>query len=315
MTTENLPAATAMKSSATGSSDAEARANLFPQYLMKLLNDDVAPEALWWLPDGKAFAIDPKKIDGQVLDKYFQKTKYSSFIRRLHNEGYRRQTRKYKKVDGLTLPEGTVVLSHDSFQREHPEMLDNFYNKKTTAPPKALLQAKVAAASAVSTSPRDSPVLASLLPAASTTAVRETQAAALLGLSQAHLRPSAMDSISQGSLLAASSSFGTAAAAGLPPNTLSKSIAALRQARRQREQEESLRTMILLQQAQKTQQSGLFSNERSGSPPAEGARTLLDSQVQLQQLRFETSRRQLEEQSMRLDAMEALRRAAYSQWP
>ena len=80
----------------------EARTNLFPQYLMKLLNDEVAPDALWWLPDGKAFALLPDKIGDQVLDKYFQKTKYSSFIRRLHNEGYRRQTRKYKK--SISLP-------------------------------------------------------------------------------------------------------------------------------------------------------------------------------------------------------------------
>ena len=71
---------------ATGTTAGEARANLFPQYLMKLLNDEVAPDALWWLPDGEAFALDPLRINERVLDKYFQKTKYSSFIRRLHNE-------------------------------------------------------------------------------------------------------------------------------------------------------------------------------------------------------------------------------------
>lgn len=108
-------------------SNGEARANLFPQYLMKLLNDQVASESLWWLPDGLAFCLDPNKITDQVLDKHFQKTKYSSFIRRLHNEGFRRQTRKYKKMEGLKLPEGTVVLSHDLFQKSKPELLESFY--------------------------------------------------------------------------------------------------------------------------------------------------------------------------------------------
>lgn len=108
-------------------SNGEARANLFPQYLMKLLNDQVAPESLWWLPDGLAFCLDPNKITDQVLDKHFQKTKYSSFIRRLHNEGFRRQTRKYKKMEGLKLPEGTVVLSHHLFQKSKPELLESFY--------------------------------------------------------------------------------------------------------------------------------------------------------------------------------------------
>jgi hypothetical protein len=62
-----------------------ARANMFPQLLMKLLNDAVAPEALYWMDDNKAFAIDPEKIE-IVLDKYFQKAKYATFIRRLHTE-------------------------------------------------------------------------------------------------------------------------------------------------------------------------------------------------------------------------------------
>jgi len=113
----------------------EARANQFPQYLMKLLNEDTTPESLYWLPDGLAFALDPEKVTEQVLDKHFQKTKYSSFIRRLHNEGFRRQTRKYKKMTDVKLPDGTVVLSHDMFQRDKPELLGSFY--KNTADNKA----------------------------------------------------------------------------------------------------------------------------------------------------------------------------------
>jgi HSF-type DNA-binding len=293
-------------------SDAEARANLFPQYLMKLLNDEVAPTALWWLPDGQAFALDPKRIDGQVLDKYFQKTKYSSFIRRLHNEGYRRQTRRYKKVDGLDLPEGTVVLSHALFQRERPELLENFYVKKTPI--------------AVSNSGSS---------AAPPKALQEAKEAAILGLFQARLRPSMADAHS------ASSMFGppsltplSSGAMGLTncssSDSLSKSILALRQARRERElaSDETLR-MLLWQQgalnkkAQSwSQLGGRASSSESSTLPrsfspdsfSAAASNALDTQLQLQQLRYENSRRQvLEEQGKRLSAVEALRRAAFAQ--
>ena len=59
--------------------------NAFPRLLMKLLNEEAAGDALWWLPDGKAFAIDPKTVPSKILDKHFRGTKFSSFIRRLHN--------------------------------------------------------------------------------------------------------------------------------------------------------------------------------------------------------------------------------------
>jgi hypothetical protein len=335
----------------TLSSDAEARANLFPQYLMKLLNDEVAPAALWWLPDGQAFALDPKKIDSQVLDKYFQKTKYSSFIRRLHNEGYRRQTRRYKKVDGLDLPEGTVVLSHDLFQRECPELLQNFYIKKTAAPvsnvgtsaalPNALQQANEAA-SDPGKALLNKVIFASINSTATTSAIREMEAAALLGLSQARLRPTMADAHS-GSSMFGPPSFtplslgGMGLTHGSSDESLSQSILALRQARRERElaSDETLR-MLMLQQGALNKKAQPWSQlggrasssesstlQRSSSPDsfsaaARGAspapRNALDTQLHLQQLVYENSRRQiLEEQGKRFGAVEALRRAAFAQ--
>jgi HSF-type DNA-binding len=344
MTTENL---------SRSSSDAEARANLFPQYLMKLLNDEVAPAALWWLPDGNAFALDPKKIDGQVLDKYFQKTKYSSFIRRLHNEGFRRQTRRYKKVDGLDLPDGAVVLSHDLFQREHPQLLEGFYVKKAAASvsnavataPKAFEQA-TEAASETSDARKvllDKGIFASGTGVAAAGALRETDAAALFGLSQARLRPTMTDAHTTSSM------FGRAS---LPPLTLggmgmadrrssneslSKTILALRQARLELEvaSDEAARVFLLQQGALKNSvqswprlggrgnSSESCQLPRSSSPDSSSAAGPspaplhgLDTQLQLQQLCYENSRRQiLEEQGKRLSAVEALRRAAFArQW-
>lgn len=51
--------------------------------LMKLLNDESVPKALWWL-DNKNFAVDPKHFQGQVLDPHFRGTKYASFLRTMH---------------------------------------------------------------------------------------------------------------------------------------------------------------------------------------------------------------------------------------
>ena len=59
-------------------------AKRFPDRLYELLNSEAAQESLYWLPGGKAFAIEQAGFASKVLDKYFQATKLPSFIRRLH---------------------------------------------------------------------------------------------------------------------------------------------------------------------------------------------------------------------------------------
>lgn len=56
----------------------------FPDRLFELLNTEAVPASLYWLPGGKAFAIEQEDFDKKVLDKYFQATKFASFVRRLH---------------------------------------------------------------------------------------------------------------------------------------------------------------------------------------------------------------------------------------
>lgn len=51
--------------------------------LMQLLNDESAPDAIWWLPGEQEFAVHSERFPA-VLDKYLPGTKYASFIRRLH---------------------------------------------------------------------------------------------------------------------------------------------------------------------------------------------------------------------------------------
>jgi len=61
------------------------KAKELPVVLMKILDEKMAPDAMWWLPCGKAFAINTGTAPGKILDKYFNGTKLTSFVRQLNN--------------------------------------------------------------------------------------------------------------------------------------------------------------------------------------------------------------------------------------
>lgn len=55
-----------------------------PVTLMKLLNDETAPDAIWWLPGSDdEFAINSELFASQVLGVHLPAAKYSAFMRRL----------------------------------------------------------------------------------------------------------------------------------------------------------------------------------------------------------------------------------------
>ena len=55
----------------------------FPEKLMSLLNDGSVDDAMWWLPDGDAFCIQPQRFLATVLEPHFR-CKYESFTRKLN---------------------------------------------------------------------------------------------------------------------------------------------------------------------------------------------------------------------------------------
>jgi len=66
---------------------------IFPQRLMKLLDNPSNHDAIIWLPHGKSFLIiDRQKFSTKVLPKYFRKTKYTSFTRKLNRWNFSRVT-------------------------------------------------------------------------------------------------------------------------------------------------------------------------------------------------------------------------------
>ena len=61
------------------------KAAAFPEKIMELLQGDLAPNAIYWLPEGEAIAVDPDSFkDSTVISKQFRGNKLSSFVRSLN---------------------------------------------------------------------------------------------------------------------------------------------------------------------------------------------------------------------------------------
>jgi len=88
----------------------------FPERLMELLNEGVARDSMWWLEDGNGFCVVPKLFAENVLNKYFQGTKFESFTRKLNRWGF-------KRAAGQHIPQHTIAYYHTHFQRGKPELL------------------------------------------------------------------------------------------------------------------------------------------------------------------------------------------------
>lgn len=87
-----------------------------PEKLMEYLNAEVAPEALWWLPNEESFALDSKRVQKEVLDVYFRGTKLPSFIRSLNRWGFRR-------LFIPSLPKTAVCFHQRLFKRSEPHLV------------------------------------------------------------------------------------------------------------------------------------------------------------------------------------------------
>ena len=61
------------------------KAAAFPEKIMELLQDGLASNAIYWLPEGEAIAVDPDNFkDSTVISKQFRGNKLSSFVRSLN---------------------------------------------------------------------------------------------------------------------------------------------------------------------------------------------------------------------------------------
>mmetsp|Transcript_3940 Transcript_3940/g.5685 ORF Transcript_3940/g.5685 Transcript_3940/m.5685 type:complete len:330 (+) Transcript_3940:87-1076(+) len=93
---------------------------IFPQKLMDMLAEPSNNDAIAWLPHGKSFVIkDREKFSDTVLPKYFRKTKYASFTRKLNRWNFKRVA---KGAD-------VGAYYHEFFQRDNEAMCIQMYCK------------------------------------------------------------------------------------------------------------------------------------------------------------------------------------------
>jgi hypothetical protein len=70
--------------------------------------------------DGTSFqVIDPKKLEGEILPKYFRHSKFQSFVRQLN----------FYKFQRASKGRSSWIYCHDLFQRHRPELLDGLRRK------------------------------------------------------------------------------------------------------------------------------------------------------------------------------------------
>lgn len=100
----------------------------FPEKIMMLLDKKLAPDSMWWIPDGDAFCILPVPFTEKVLDKHFQGTKFESFTRKLNRWGF-------KRVAGDSVPSNAVAFYHPLFHKDKPELLKEMSGGKATKSP------------------------------------------------------------------------------------------------------------------------------------------------------------------------------------
>merc|ERR1719159_734982 len=80
----------------------------FPQRLMEILSNEENADIISWLPHGRGFMIYQKKrFASEIMPKYFKKSKFTSFTRKLNRWSFTRITRG---------PE-TGAYYHEFFQR------------------------------------------------------------------------------------------------------------------------------------------------------------------------------------------------------
>lgn len=95
------------KNMVTKTKDPKAPILTFPQKLMKILDNDEITDIISWLPCGKVFVIRNRiKFTNEIMPRYFDQVKYTSFTRKLHRWGFRRH--------GII----EVAYSHPNFRKD-----------------------------------------------------------------------------------------------------------------------------------------------------------------------------------------------------
>lgn len=88
----------------------------FPERLMQLINESIAPGHVGWIATEEAISFKTDGFQEHVLDHFFQGLKYDSFVRKLNRWGFRRVT-----SEGVQ--PGFVAYYHNSFRKDEQQLL------------------------------------------------------------------------------------------------------------------------------------------------------------------------------------------------
>ena len=111
------PASVLSEAKTEPQSDQEVKAN-FPRLLFIVLSDSKNDGIIEWMPCGKQFIIlNETRFITEVMPRYFQKCKHSSFMRKLNRWGF-------------SLDRTKRSYSNDSFLREHPRLMQQMFTRE-----------------------------------------------------------------------------------------------------------------------------------------------------------------------------------------
>ena len=87
-----------------------------PDKLMEYLNKGVAPDVLYWQDGGESFSFDTNTAQEDLLDKYFNGSKLTSFVRSLNRWGF-------KRIFHALLPKSVLSYEHPLFRQDNADLV------------------------------------------------------------------------------------------------------------------------------------------------------------------------------------------------
>lgn len=81
-----------------------------------------------WLADGNSFVVrNPEEFTREVLPRFFKKTKFTSFVRKLYRWGF-------KQVNRGIGPDDPIIFGNEYFQRDNLELMTKMRSVTATTP-------------------------------------------------------------------------------------------------------------------------------------------------------------------------------------
>eukprot|EP00596_Hydrurales_sp_CCMP1899_P000627 CAMPEP_0119035866 /NCGR_PEP_ID=MMETSP1177-20130426/3125_1 /TAXON_ID=2985 /ORGANISM="Ochromonas sp, Strain CCMP1899" /LENGTH=535 /DNA_ID=CAMNT_0006994721 /DNA_START=39 /DNA_END=1643 /DNA_ORIENTATION=- len=96
----------------------------FTKKLYEILDSADATDIICWTADGASFEVkEPKRLELQILPKYFRHARFQSFVRQLNFYSFKKVSKE----------RSSWIYSHDCFQRNKPDLLDRLRRKTNTS--------------------------------------------------------------------------------------------------------------------------------------------------------------------------------------